>query len=802
MSVKVGVEELAAGLTVDEKASLTAGEDVWHLPAIPSIGLGRLTMSDGPSGIRGARRGTRRSLAFACGIAAGATWDVELLGRYGAALAAEAKVKGVHVLLGPTICIPRTPLAGRTFESFSEDPWLTARATVAYIRAVQAAGVACCVKHFACNDQEFERLTISSEVDERTLREIHLPAFEAAVKQAEVWSIMSAYNKVNGTWCGEHPVLLGEILKGEWAFDGVVISDWGGTHTTAEAALAGLDIEMPGPGRHLGEALAGAVRAGRVPGEVLEGTAQRILRLAERTGAIEGTAVEEGEEDDEARRRLARELTAAGAVLLTNDGLLPFAKDLRSLAVIGPNSNFLEVGGGGSSAVFPLRRQSLVDELRARLPETRVVHEEGCRLDRGIPVLERQLVPDGFDVEYFANPRWEGPVRLAEKLWGGAFGTFGDPAPGVSLAGFSVRAAGRFRPDRTGEWQLSLAATGASRVLLDGEVIIDNLTPDIGETFWGFGSSTVSAVRELTAGAEHDLVVESATEGAILAGFRLGALRPADPGALDRAVAAAADADAVLLVVGGAPDWESEGFDRETLHLIGGQEELIARVLEANPRTAVAVNQGAPVAMPWVDHAAANLTVWYPGEEGAPALADIVTGRAEPGGRLPITFPKRIEDTPAHGWFPGSEGKVVYGEKLLVGYRHYDANDLEPLFPFGHGLSYTSFELGEPAVEAAGSRVTVTVPVTNTGDRAGSEVVQLYVAGEAAEGEPPQQLKAFAKVGLAAGASGSARLALDESSFSYWDVEAHGWRVRPGVYELRVGRSSRDIRHRVSITIV
>ncbi len=802
MSTEDRVEELPASLTLEEKASLTGGDDVWHLPAVDRVGLGRLKVSDGPSGVRGERIGTRRSLSFPCGMAAGATWDVDLLQRYGAVLAEEAAAKGVHVLLGPTVCIPRTPLAGRTFESFAEDPLLSGHLAVAYITGVQGGGVGCCVKHFACNDQEHERMTISAEVDERTLREIHLPSFEAAVRDAGVWSVMSAYNKVNGTFCGEHPQLLGKILKGEWGFDGVVVSDWFGTHSTVPAAAAGLDVEMPGPPHYLGRKLARAVEAGELSEAVLDDHVRRILRLAERCGLLDRapTDGEPQDPEDPDRRRMAREVAIAGTVLLRNEDLLPLGPAVRRIAVIGPNADLIETGGGGSSSVVPHRSLSFVDELRARLSEVEVVYEQGCRLDRGIPLIDPRLLENGLRVEYFANSSWEGDPVDADTLGTGQFVALGDPVPGVSVRDCSLRATGTFRPDVSGAWQLGIANAGKARILLDGEVVVDNTEPTPGKFYYGMGSDTVATTLDLEAGGAHKLVVEMRCEGLPIAGFRLGAARPPVPDAMARAVAAAADAEVAIVVVGSNGQWETEGADRHDLKLLGEQDELIRRVLEANPRTAVVINAGAPVQTPWADAAAAVVMLWYPGEEGAPALADIVTGAAEPGGRLPITFPARLEDSATHAWYPGSEGKVVYGEGVLVGYRHFDANHIEPAFCFGHGLSYTTFAYDEPTVEVEGPHVTVTVPVTNTGARRGSEVVQLYVSDlEATVSRPERELKAFAKVKLDSGETASVRLELDQRSFAFWDEISDDWVVEPGEFDLHLGSSSRDLRRRVRI---
>jgi len=802
MTTEDRVEDLLASLTLEEKALLTGGDDVWHLPAVERLGLGRLKVSDGPSGVRGERIGTRRSMSFPCGMAAGATWDVDLLRRYGAMLAEEAKAKGVHVLLGPTVCIPRTPLAGRTFESFAEDPLLSARLAVAYIAGVQAAGVGCCVKHFACNDQEHERMTISAEVDERTLREIHLPSFEGAVRDASTWSIMSAYNKVNGTFCGEHPELLGAILKGEWGFDGVVISDWFGTHSSVAAAVAGLDVEMPGPPHHLGHKLAVAAEAGELDESVLDDHARRILRLAGRTGLLDAMPPDGEPQDpeDPNRRRMAREVAVAGTVLLRNDGLLPLTADVKRVAVIGPNGDLVETGGGGSSIVVPHRALSFVGELRERLGGAEVVYEPGCSLDRGIPMIDPRLLVDGLRLEYFANTSWDGEPAAVDILGRGQFIALGDPVPGVSVGECSVRATGTFRPDLTGTWRLGVANAGKACLLLDGEVLVDNTEPTPGQFFYGMGSDTASAPVDLVAGETHELVVEMRCEGLPIAGFQVSAARPAVPDSMDRAVAAAAHADVAIVVVGSNSQWETEGADRSDLRLVGDQDELIRRVLEVNPRTAVIINAGAPVETPWADSAAAVLMAWYPGEEGAPALADIVTGVTEPSGRLPITFPRHLDDGATHGWYPGADGKVVYGEGVFVGYRHFDAHDVEPAFCFGHGLSYTTFDYGEATFETHGDRVTVRVPVTNTGSRQGSEVVQLYVGDvEASVSRPVQELKAFAKVELGPGETRAVSLELDERSFAFWDEASHGWLVEPGGFDLHIGSSSRAIHRSLRI---
>ncbi len=805
-------DALIARLSLDEKAGLTGGEDAWHVAPVERLGVGRFKLSDGPSGVRGARFVGTTSLSFPCGAALGSTWDVDLVRRVGEGLAAEAKTKRAHVVLGPTINIQRTPLAGRTFECLSEDPHLTSRLAVAYIDGVQAHGVGCAVKHFACNDQEHERMTISAEVDERTLREIHLPGFEAAVREAGVWMVMSAYNRLNGTYCSEHPELLDRILKEEWAFDGAVVSDWFGTHSTMAAAVAGLDLEMPGPPSWLGPKLADAVRAGEVDEQVLDAMVRRLLRVVERTGALGqgevGDRDAETSEDDPGRRRLARQAAAAGTVLLRNDGLLPLDPSrLQRVAIVGPNAHRFHGQGGGSAQVNPHRPMSILTALRHRLgPSIEVRHEEGCRIDVGPTRIDvNQLTPvegeggHGLTVHYVAGDAFDAEPRHRVVARGTRLRWMGDAEPGLPAGDRRGRLGmvllADFTPDASGPWRLSLTSAGRSRLFLDGELIVDNWEPARGQSFYGFGSTTVEAEVPLEAGAAYRLRVELRLPRSPIAGVTIGAEPPPVPDAMDRAVAAAREADVAIVVVGTNSDWETEGRDRRDLRLPGQQDELIERIVAVNPSTVVVVNAGAPVEMPWVASAQSILVPWFPGEEGAEALVDVLLGEVDPSGRLSITLPARLEDTPAHPFYPGEGGQVRYGEGLLVGYRHYDTNAVEPLFCFGHGLSYTTFEHRDLQVDAAGSAAfDVNVTVANTGARAGAEVVQLYVrALSPAVPGPDKALEAFARVELQPGETRALRLSLDQRAFSRWDVAARRWAIQPGDYELLVGASSRDL---------
>jgi beta-glucosidase len=819
------IGRLIGAMSLDEKCSLTAGSSLWYLPPIPRLNIPSLKVSDGPSGVRGDGLMGKRSLSLPCGMAIGSTWNPDLVRRLGEVLAAEARSKGVQVLLGPTICIPRTPLAGRTFESLSEDPLLTARVAVAYVSGVQSHGVACCIKHYACNDQEHERMTISAQVSERVLREIHLVGFEHAVQEAHVWALMTAYNKVNEIYCGEQPHLINDVLRDEWGYDGLVMSDWFGTHSTAPAALAGLDLEMPGPPAWFGPSLAADVRDGLVDESVVDRHVHHVLQLMGRVGilpdpaapsssTLEPIRAEELEEDDPSRRAVARSVAAEGTVLLVNDGLLPLDPvGVTSVSVVGPNASLLAMGGGSSEVTSHLRR-SMVEALTERLPGAHVAYEVGCRIDRGLPPIDMRLIGGGtgFMVEYFDTPNQPtvtevtngqqaapveaGLAHSARMMW------IGPPRPGLEVGKCAVRISGTFTPDTSGVWRLGLESAGRSVLRLDGEVVVDNSEPTRGVGFYGAGSEPVGAERELQAGRSYQLVVEvwPRSPSSPILGARVGASRPEVVDEFERAVEAARETDLAVVVVGSNGQWESEGHDRPDLSLPGRQRELVEAVLDVNPRTVVVVNAGSPVEMPWADRAGAVLMTWYPGEEGADALADIIVGVSEPTGRLPITFPVRVEDGPtgsSESRYPGVEGKVVYEEGVLVGYRHYETASVAPMFEFGRGLSYGDIVYDQ--IEVTGERVSVTL--TNKGKRTGTEVVQVYArALEPRVERPDRELVAFLKVAVGAGQQETVELDLNADGFRYWDVDTNGWRSDPGRYEVLVGSSSRDIRATVPIS--
>jgi beta-glucosidase len=812
------VADLLARLTLEEKVSLCAGADMWSTPGVARLGIPPLFVTDGPSGARGpwVPGQAEPSTCFPCGSSLGATFDPALVRRVGEALAQEARDKGAQVLLAPTVNIHRSPLAGRNFECFSEDPHLSARLAAAYVVGVQSREVAACVKHFVCNDSEFERHTISSEVGARALREIYLPPFEAAVVEAKAWSLMGAYNKVNGTYACEHPQLLGDLLGREWGFDGAVVSDWFATQSCAASANAGLDLEMPGPPRRFGADLLKAVQAGDVSPARLDDMVARLLRLRERTGALEGSTSPPRCIDRPEHRALAREAAAASMVLLRNEGALPLdLARLRSLAVIGPCADPSTLQGGGSCNVTPHHSVSALDGLRARCEGKLALRvERGCGIARGVPPIGAAHLADAggagpLRVELFRSGDLSGEpahvtsARRAEIAW------LGEPAPGIDAAHYGARITGTLAPRETGTYTLSLASVGRSRLAVDGRIVADNWQPQPGgEHFFGAGSQEVRGEILLEAGRRYDLEItyEKLSPKLPLAGVRAGILLPDPPDLMERAVAAAAASDAAVVVVGLDADWETEGRDRASWALPGRQAELVERVAAANPRTIVVVNAGSPVAMDWAARVPAVLLAGYAGQELGHALADVLCGDADPGGRLPTTLPLRFEDHPAFHTYPGESGRALYGEGIFVGYRHYDSARLPVRFPFGHGLSYARCEIANLRTSAAsyaqGAPIEATVEVRNAGTRPGTAVVQLYLHDPVSKLRRPEQaLVAFQKVALAPGETRSLRLEIAPRALACFDPEKNAWIAEPGEFELRAGRSSRDLCARARFTL-
>ena len=798
------IDELLDQMTLEEKVSLLSGEDFWSVPAIDRLGIGKLRVTDGPNGARGGGSliGGVKSASFPVGIAIGATWNIALAEEIGAALAEEVKSKNAHMLLAPTVNIHRSVTNGRNFECYSEDPILSAELAVGYINGLQGQGVGATIKHFVGNESEIERTTISSEIGERALREIYLIPFEWAVKKAGTWGVMSSYNRLNDTFTSEHNWLLTTVLRDEWGYDGIVMSDWFGSHSTAPTVNAGLDLEMPGPARDRGQKLIVAVQSGEVSPEVLDKRVTAMLRLMQRVGSLDDhRPFQERADDRPEHRALIRRAGAEAAVLLKNDGMLPMTGS-GPVAVIGPNARAAQIMGGGSAQLNAHYRVSPWEGLVAALGEDRLSYTTGCTNHRFEPVLRGNLKVEYFDSQALAGePVHTGSMEDAQAFW------VGHVAEGkVDPLHFSARVSGTYTPAESGEHRVGVYAAGFAKVYVDGKLIADAWTNwTKGRTFFEEGCDEVVGTVTLEAGRAHDIVIEFATKDFAtlgLAAFAAGIGLPLGDAAIAEAVEAARNAEAAIVFIGRNGEWDTEGSDLPGIVLPGRQNELVEAVAAANPRTVVVLQTGGPVEMPWADKAAAILQAWYPGQEAGNAIADVLTGAAEPGGRLPQTFPMRWADNPAHSQdrevYPGLDGKVRYEEGIFVGYRHYDRLGMTPLYPFGYGLGYTHFELSDLSVDdsrfEADGAVTVTLNVTNIGARAGSTVVQLYVSDEkSTEPRPAKELKAFAKLRLEAGETRSVTLALDARAFAWYRETARHWLVEAGAFTLRLGQSSADL---------
>ena len=691
------IVELLAKLTMGEKVAMTAGAGPWHSTPVPRLNIPAFKMSDGPNGVRGDGR-TRgaTSLNFPVGAALGASWNVDLLFAIGDALGQEANDKDVQVLLGPTINIQRIPIAGRNFECYSEDPLLTSELAVAFVKGVQARNVAACVKHFVANDSERERMKVSSDVDERALREVYLRPFAAAVTRAGAWAVMSAYNRVNGEYASESKRLLTDVLKREWGFDGVVVSDWFGTYSAPAPAVAGLDIEMPGPARFMGARLLTAVQDGSLPVSAIDDKVRRLLRLMQRTNRFQANAaMAEKSIDRPEHRALARRAVHESAVLLKNEGVLPL-RAVTTVALIGPNAVNPQYQGGGSSAVRARYLESPRDGLAAAFGADNVTLARGCTNARYVPLPQAGWLRPATDAdrggwvatfyagfEHAGAAVYEATVQRSEIMW------FGPPAPNVPAA-FSARLRSALRVPDTGQYRFSLVNAGKARLFVDDALLIDNWTDVVpGDAFLANGSTEALGVLPLSADRGYAVRVEYSSEGAVmLAGVRIGIALAEPVGEIADAAALARAADAAVVCVGLNADWESEGFDRADIALPGQQVDLIRAVAAANRRTIVVINAGSPLQMgDWLDDVSAVLQVWYPGQEFGNGLADILCGAVSPSGRLAMTVPRELASAPGMARYPGTNGRLAYDDGIAVGYRGYDEVQLAPQFPFGHGLT-------------------------------------------------------------------------------------------------------------------
>lgn len=749
-------------------------------------------------------------------------------------MVSECKSKEVDVLLGPTVCIPRTPLGGRNFEAYAEDPFLTGKLAAAYINAIQDAGIATCIKHYVANDQETRRFFIDEKIPDRALREIHLQPFQIAVRDSDPWSIMTAYNKVNGTFCSAHEYLLQDVLRGEWGWDGMTMSDWFGTNSIVPSVKAGLDLEMPGPVRRRGKHLLDAHSKGLIDTSYIDASALRILEVVHKVGKHSKPDWQEGPEravDLPEHRAILRRAGAEGIVLLKNQGgVLPLrGLENKTVAVIGPNAARSVATGGGSSNLSPHYRTtpytSVKEAVAKRFPGATVETHPGIITHRYLPLIDPSCMRNpntnksGWTISFWRNMKHEGDPFLTENRPSSYLICYDGLPPELTTGErYSYRGRTIVTPKTSGVHQFSLSSCGPGKLILDGKVILEierHWWSPKSPLFMSYGSPEERVDVEMQAGREYELVLESISREPkpydldyfaelereeVQDGGRVGFFE--NPGDLDRmfeqAINLARNSSVAVVVVGKDHEWESETSDMVSLHLPARSDEFIMAVARANPNTIVVNQTGSPIAMPWKENVPAIVQAWYQGQEQGNSLADVLLGVVNPCGRLPVTFPQRMEDTPAFDNCPGENDVTHYGEGIYLGYRYYDHRKIEPLFPFGAGLSYTTFEYGNMRISGDVLRVdgtlSVEVDVTNTGPEDGKEVVQFYVSQAAPRlARPPRELKGYDKVFVKAGETITARAVLDKVSVSYWDDAENAW-VIDGDAEFSVvaAKDSRD----------
>jgi len=801
--VESRVNSILEKMTVEEKIEMLGGVNDFYTRPIHRLGVPSLKMSDGPMGVHDYGLTT----AYPAGIALAASWDVDLAYRFGVAMGHDARARGVHFILAPGMNIYRAPMNGRNFEYFGEDPFLASRMAVNEIKGIQEQGVIATAKHFAGNNSEFARMTLSSDIDERTLREVYLPAFEASVKESKVGAVMDAYNLVNGVYMAANNHLNNEILKKEWGFDGIVMSDWGGTHNGVAAENGGLDLEMPSPLFMNRETLLPALKDGRISIETIDDKVRRILRKAIEFGFFDrqqtDTSIPVYSQEG---RQVALEEARGGMVLLKNaDNLLPLDEaKLKTIAVIGPDAYPAVISGGGSAEAKPFNAVSYLEGISNRLgTKVKVLYDVDVPdLDPVFENSEFVTAPggeSGLKGEYFDNEDLKGtPVlvrtdRHVHFDWGeGSF------APGQPVDHFAIRWTGYFIPKESGDYQFFTSADDGVRLYIDDERTIDDWLPH---------SQTLDACnKHLEAGQAYKIRLEyfDSVSSAIV-GF--GVTR-VDSYVGNKTKALAAKANAVIICVGFDDKTEGEGFDRR-FQLPGGQDELIRRISAVNKNTIVVITAGGNIDMTqWIDKVPTVLDAWYPGQEGGTALAQILFGDYSPSGKLPASFERRWEDNPVfRSYYPAKgESRVQYSEGLFVGYRHYDQSETKPLFPFGFGLSYATFTYSNLSIAPVSGNldqpVTVSFEVKNTSSRGGAEVAEVYVGdAHASVPRPVKELKGFAKVNLRPGESKRVSMNLDRRAFSFYDVGKKNWNAEPGVFDILIGGCSEKIQLRGIFTL-
>lgn len=801
-SIEERVEDLLKRMTLEEKIEMIGGTG-FETKAIDRLGIPPLNMADGPLGVR-----WDNSTALPSGILLGATWNPDIVTEFGKVLATETKAKGRHVILAPCVNMARIPMGGRNFESFGEDPFLTSRITVNYIKGVQEENVVATVKHFAANNQEHQRDFVNTIVDERTLNEIYFPAFKSAVEEANVLAVMCAYNKLNGSYCSENDYLLIDVLKNKWKFTGLVMSDWGAIHTSLPVFNSGMDIEMP-TGKYLNsDSLLQKIKVGELSESHLNDKVRRILRVMFTIGLFDDYKYDSTKVNTDEHKQVALNIAKDGIVLLKNENsILPLdLNKIKSIAVVGPNSKVAVTGGGGSSMVVPFKSVSPLEALNNKINnKVKINFAQGMIIDGETnPIETKYLFTDkdekvnGLKAEYFTNMNLEGePVKVIVDnqinfMWNDK-GPFED----FQKDNFSVRWTGYVKAEKSASFTFDVASDDGVRLYIDDQLVIND---------WNdHAMLTNSYSKELKAGKLYKIKLEYYEKGggAIV---KFGWRKPNDELIVD-AINVAKNSDVTIIFACTNANYESEGFDRKNLILPNGQDEFIKKITEVNKNTIVVLTTGSPVLMDkWLDNVSGLIEAWFAGEQAGNAIAEVLLGETNPSGKLPMTFPKRWEDCSAFDSYKKLDSTTIYEDGIYVGYRHFEKNNIQPLFPFGFGLSYTTFKYNDLKLSskeiAKNDKLTVTINVKNTGKVKGSEVVQLYVRDiQSSVDRPAKELKAFKKVSLNPGEEKTVELTIDKKALSFFDSKTKEWVAESGEFEILIGSSSQDIQLKEKFTL-
>ncbi len=807
------IENIIGKMTLKEKVDFIGGTNGFYIRGYEHLGIPEIRMADGPVGVRNPGPST----SFPASITLAASFDKEIAAKVGKAIGSEARSKNVHVMLGPAMNIHRAPFCGRNFEYLGEDPFLAGKIASEYTKGMQGEGVIATAKHYAANYQDFNRHLVSSNMDERTLHEIYLPAFKMTVQEGGVATVMTSYNLINGVHASEHNYLNNEILKGKWGFKGFIMSDWVSTYNGVACAKGGLDIEMPSGKYMAPDTLIPAIESGKLDEKLIDDKIRRILGVYKRFGLLENADIAKGYTlDENLSRSVALDAARGGIVLLKNDnGFLPLDKQkIKTVAVIGPNANPAITGGGGSSFVNPLHTISMPDAVKSVAGEgVEVKYAKGVYTGERLPegffngfnfyIKEDGVKKAGVKADFYKGIKLEGDV-IASKTFDKLNLEKGNMADDkVPSEDFSARFTCFFSPEVSGSYWLGLAGDDGYKLFVDGKMVIEQWQNQ-GETIRKFEG-------EFKKGQEYKIEVEYYQAGGD-AIIRLGSqkregkeLGPEEY--LSEAVKAAKNSDIAIVCVGFSNETESEGSDR-AFEMPFKQGELVQKISAANPNTIVVLNSGGNVEMEsWINGVKGLLHAWYPGQEGALAVAEIIFGITNPSGKLPVSFENKWEDNPTYNsyWDDDKDLNVDFTEGIFVGYRHYDKSSVKPRFPFGYGLSYTSFAIENIKVvneNINSGDIKFTVDVTNTGNMDGAEVVQVYVSDkESALPRPVKELKEFGKAFLKVGETKTLTFSLNKDAFSYYDPAKHDWVLEPGEFEILIGNSSTEIKQRFSVKL-